>query len=156
MAWKNTEELFRGLKTHEVRTVEDVLQYVERPKMVIRIVSCAKCRRPMRKKKETEALIDYQCNRCDTFKRLLKFRNIFNARLNILQLLRFLVYFALNIETGVIAAFLDVSKNTVRTYVVALRGLVQQRSAETSVLRGGPGQRAQMFEELLKICIKIL
>ncbi|KAI4293528.1 hypothetical protein PAPHI01_2802, partial [Pancytospora philotis] len=146
MVWNNVEELFKRVKNYEIRTIDDVLHYVEKPRLVIRLVPCTKCRRPMRKKNETAVLIDYQCNRCTTFKRLFKIQSAFNTNLSIPQLLRFLVYFTLNINNDAIEDLLEVSKGTVNMLVVTTQSLIQHKLAAAPVRLGGPGRCVQMDE----------
>ncbi|KAI4293484.1 hypothetical protein PAPHI01_2758, partial [Pancytospora philotis] len=146
MAWKNIEELFKRLKIGNLCTDRDIMQYIEQPGLIIRIVACPKCRRIMRKKQETEMLVDYQCNRCSSFKRLLKFQNVFNVRLPILQLLRFLVFFTLNVNNDTMADLLDVAEGTMNTLVVTIQSLIRQKLAEVPIRLGGPGQVVQVDE----------
>ncbi|KAI4293516.1 hypothetical protein PAPHI01_2790 [Pancytospora philotis] len=57
MPWNNIEELFKRLKLHEICTVEEVLKYIDKPVLILRIVACPTCNKPMRKKKETGVFI---------------------------------------------------------------------------------------------------
>ncbi|KAI4293352.1 hypothetical protein PAPHI01_2626 [Pancytospora philotis] len=96
--------------------------------------------------KEAETFIDYRCNPCATFRRFLKFQNVFNSRLPISQFLRFLMYFTHNVSNETIAKFLGISAKTINTFVVALQGLIQQRLARAPARLGGPGRCVQMDE----------
>ncbi|KAI4293427.1 hypothetical protein PAPHI01_2701 [Pancytospora philotis] len=146
MAWQNVEELFNRLKTHKIVSSEEILEYIEKPTIVIRIVRCAACTKLMQKRSETQAFVGYRCNYCGAFKRLQKFQNVFNTKLPILQLLRFLAYFAVGINNEHIVDLMDVSKKTIHTLVVAVQSLIQQRLEEVPVRLGGPNRIVQMYE----------
>ncbi|KAI4293357.1 hypothetical protein PAPHI01_2631 [Pancytospora philotis] len=79
----------------------------------------------MQKMKETRVLIDYRCNYCATFRRFLKFQNVFNTKLPITQLLRFLMYFSLGINNENMAELLDISDKTLNTLVLATQNLIK-------------------------------